>query len=47
MIGRDVLNRSRVFLIAALLALSGGVPVARAAEGIEQKDVDIAVVRDP
>ena len=47
MIGRSVLNRSRVFLTVALLALAGGVPVARAAEGIEQKDVDIAVVRDP
>ena len=47
MTAHQLLNRSRMLAAAALLALFGAIPLARAADVIEQKDVDIAVVRDP
>jgi ABC-type nitrate/sulfonate/bicarbonate transport system substrate-binding protein len=43
---RCLLNRGRALFAAALLVLAG-TPFARAAEPVEQKDVDITVVRDP
>jgi len=47
MIRRSLLNRVGLTLAAALIALMGGIAEARAADTIEQKDVDLAVVRDP
>jgi ABC-type nitrate/sulfonate/bicarbonate transport system substrate-binding protein len=43
-----VLSRhARVILAAALLVVAAATPAAHAADAIEQKDVDITVVRDP
>ena len=42
-----LLDRSRVAMAITLLVLAAGMPSARAADPIEQKDVDITVVRDP
>jgi ABC-type nitrate/sulfonate/bicarbonate transport system substrate-binding protein len=40
-------NRSRIALVTALLVLAMSMPSAQAADAVEQKDVDITVVRDP
>ena len=44
---RGLLEACRKVLMVALFAVLGGIASARAAETIEQKDVDLSAVRDP